>query len=228
MAMGIPAYNAECRSIVMRYSGEWKQTIERVGRWIDFENDYKTLNPSYMESVWWVFGEMFDKGLVYRGLRVMPYSTGCTTPLSNFEAGADYRDVSDPASMVRFRLLHQHSQLTSISSQVTVSFPLVDDPKTSLLAWTTTPWTLPSNLGLCVHPEFNYIKIHDEDRNENFIIYEGLLTTLYKDPKKAKFKKLATFKGSEMKGWRYQPMFDYFTDKVRVSSVETLSIQCPN
>ena len=99
---------------------------------------------------------------------------------------------------------------------VTVSFPLVDDPTTSLLAWTTTPWTLPSNLGLCVHPDFDYIKIHDETRNENFILFEGLLTTLYKDPKKAKFKKVATYKGDEMKGWRYQPLFDYFTDKVGV------------
>ena len=104
--MGIPAYNAECRSIVMRYSTEWKQTIERVGRWIDFENDYKTLNLGYMESVWWVFSEMFDKGLVYRGLRVMPYSTGCTTPLSNFEAGSDYRDVSDPAGAIIFLVYH--------------------------------------------------------------------------------------------------------------------------
>lgn len=95
-----------------------------------------------------------------------------------------------------------------------MSFPLVDDPTTSLLAWTTTPWTLPSNLALCVHPDIDYIKIHDETRNENFILFEGLLTTLYKDPKKAKFKKVATFKGSEMKGWRYLPLFDYFTDKV--------------
>ncbi|KAF9519228.1 hypothetical protein BS47DRAFT_1375144 [Hydnum rufescens UP504] len=193
IAMGIPAYNAECRSIVMRYAGEWRQTVERMGRWIDFDNDYKTLNPTFMESVWWVFGELFDKRLVYRGLRVMPYSTGCTTPLSNFEAGQDYRDVNDPA--------------------VTVSFPLVDDPKTSLLAWTTTPWTLPSNLALCVHPDFDYIKVHDETRDENFILFEGLLTTLYKDPKKAKFKKIGSFKGIEMKGWRYVPMFDYFTDK---------------
>ena len=92
----------------------------------------------------------------------------------------------------------------------------MDDPTTSLLAWTTTPWTLPSNLALCVHPDFDYIKIHDETRNENFILFEGLLTTLYKDPKKAKFKKVATYKGDEMKGWRYQPLFDYFTDKVGV------------
>ncbi|KAG8896411.1 isoleucine--tRNA ligase, partial [Tulasnella sp. 403] len=177
----------------MRYASEWRQTVERMGRWIDFDNDYKTLNTPYMESVWWVFGQLFDKELVYRGLRVMPYSTGCTTPLSNFEAGQDYRDVSDPA--------------------VTVAFPLVDDPGTSMLAWTTTPWTLPSNLGLCVHPDFNYIKIRDETRDENFIIYEGLLTTLYKDPKKAKYRKVGQFKGIDMKGWRYVPLFEYFTEQ---------------
>jgi isoleucyl-tRNA synthetase len=98
---------------------------------------------------------------------------------------------------------------------VTVAFPLVDDPKTSLLAWTTTPWTLPSNLALCVHPDFTYIKIHDEQHNQNFILHEGLLRTLYKDPKKVKFKKLGTFKGSDMKGWRYVPLFEYFTEQVR-------------
>ncbi|XP_006460783.1 hypothetical protein AGABI2DRAFT_185126 [Agaricus bisporus var. bisporus H97] len=192
MRMGIDNYNSKCRAIVMRYSSEWRQTVERMGRWIDFDNDYKTLNLSFMESVWWAFSELFKKDLVYRGQRVMPYSTGCTTPLSNFEAGQDYRDVNDPA--------------------VTVSFPLVDDPDTSLLAWTTTPWTLPSNLALCVHPDFTYIKIHDQERNQNFILYEGLLKTLYKDPKKAKFKKLGQFQGADMKGWRYVPLFEYFTE----------------
>lgn len=104
MKMGIAAYNAKCREGVMRYAAEWEQTVERMGRWIDFKNDYKTLNPTYMESVWWVFSEMFDKGLVYRGLRVMPYSTGCTTPLSNFEAGSDFRDVNDPAGKSSLKL----------------------------------------------------------------------------------------------------------------------------
>ncbi|KAG5648567.1 hypothetical protein DXG03_003178 [Asterophora parasitica] len=193
LKMGIDKYNAECRKIVMRYSSEWRRTVTRMGRWIDFDNDYKTLNISFMESVWWAFGQLFEKGLVYRGLRVMPYSTGCTTPLSNFEAGLDYRDVNDPA--------------------VTVSFPLVDDPKTSLLAWTTTPWTLPSNLCLCVHPDFTYIKIHDQERDQNFILHEKLLRTLYKDPKKAKYKKLGQFQGADMKGWRYAPLFEYFTDQ---------------
>lgn len=97
---------------------------------------------------------------------------------------------------------------------VTVAFTLVDDPKTSLLAWTTTPWTLPSNLALCVHPKFNYVKIHDEQRDENFILHESLLSTLYKDPKKAKFKRVGQFQGADMKGWRYTPLFEYFTEQV--------------
>ena len=97
---------------------------------------------------------------------------------------------------------------------MTISFPLVDDPSTSLLAWTTTPWTLPSNLALCVNPNYTYIKIEDQERKQNFILHENLLRTLYKDPKKAKFKKLGQFKGSEMMGWRYVPLFDYFVEKV--------------
>ncbi|KIY49090.1 hypothetical protein FISHEDRAFT_65541 [Fistulina hepatica ATCC 64428] len=193
MAMGIDKYNAECRSIVMRYASEWQQTVERMGRWIDFDNDYKTLNLSYMESVWWAFSELFKKDLVYRGLKVMPYSTGCTTPLSNFEAQLDYRDVNDPA--------------------ITVAFPLVDDPSTSLLAWTTTPWTLPSNLALCVHPDYTYLKIYDEAHKQHFIIHEALLKTLYKDPKKARFKKVGQFQGVDMKGWKYIPLFEYFTEQ---------------
>lgn len=86
------------RGIVMRYSSEWRTTIERMGRWIDFDNDYKTLYPTFMESVWWVFSELFKKDLVYRGVKVMPFSTGCSTPLSNFEAGQNYKDVVDLAS----------------------------------------------------------------------------------------------------------------------------------
>lgn len=115
MAMGIDKYNAECRSIVMRYSSEWRQTVERMGRWIDFDNDYKTLNLSFMESVWWAFSELFKKGMVYRGLRVMPYSTGCTTPLSNFEAALDYRDVNDPSGNVSAHLVLVLISLQSLS-----------------------------------------------------------------------------------------------------------------
>lgn len=150
-----------------------------------------------MESVWWVCKQLFDKDQVYLGYKVMPYSTGCTTPLSNFEAQQNYKDVQDPA--------------------VVVTFPLVDDPTTELLAWTTTPWTLPSNTGVAVHPDFEYLKIHDEKTNRNFIILESCLKTLYgeKNLKKAKYKVLGKIKGKEMLGWRYKPIFPYFEDQFK-------------
>ncbi|KAG6017454.1 Isoleucine--tRNA ligase, cytoplasmic [Claviceps pusilla] len=200
---GIEKYNEECRAIVMRYASEWRSTIERLGRWIDFDNDYKTMDPKFMESVWWVFKQLFDKGQVYQGHRVMPYSTVLTTALSNFEANQNYQDVTDPA--------------------IVVSFPLLDDPNIHLLAWTTTPWTLPSHTGLAVHPEFDYIKIHDEQSGKIFILLEQLLSTLYKDPKKAKFSRLGNVKGKDMLGWRYKPLFDYFYDEFKDFGFQVLS-----
>ena len=98
--MGIEAYNKECRSIVGRYSEEWEKIISRLGRWIDFKNDYKTMYPWFMESIWWVFKQLYTKGLIYKGFRVMPYSTGCSTPLANFEVAQNYKDVVDPAVVV--------------------------------------------------------------------------------------------------------------------------------
>lgn len=188
--LGIAAYNEKCRSIVMRYSTEWRSTIDRLGRWIDFDNDYKTMDTSFMETEWWVFKRLFDKGAVYRGFKVMPYSTALSTPLSNFEASQNYKDVQDPA--------------------VVVTFPLVDDPNTAFLAWTTTPWTLPSNTALAAHPDFEYVKILDEKSGMHYILLETLLRTLYKDPKKAKFKIVQKLKGKDMNGWRYEPLFKYF------------------
>ncbi|KAI9470643.1 MAG: isoleucyl-tRNA synthetase [Benjaminiella poitrasii] len=195
LKMGIDKYNAECRAIVMRYAGEWRKTVERMARWIDFDNDYKTLNPTFMETVWWVFKQLFDKDQVYRGQRVMPYSTGCTTPLSNFESSQNYKDVNDPA--------------------IVVGFPLINDESTQLLIWTTTPWTLPSNMGVCVHPEFEYVKIHDEASNNNYVLMEKRLNILYKDPKKAKFTVLEKYKGSEMLGWEYVPMYNFFAEEFK-------------
>ncbi|KAF2403976.1 isoleucyl-tRNA synthetase,cytoplasmic [Trichodelitschia bisporula] len=195
MEMGIAKYNAECRAIVMRFAGEWRTTIDRLGRWVDFDNDYKTMNSTFMESEWWVFKQLWDKNVVYRGYRVMPYSTALCTPLSNFESQQNYKDVQDPA--------------------VVVSFPLLDDPQTNLLAWTTTPWTLPSHTGLAVHPDFEYIKLHDEASGKKYILMEALLKTLYKDPKKAKYKILEKYKGKDMLGWKYEPLFDYFYEEFK-------------
>jgi isoleucyl-tRNA synthetase len=188
--MGIAKYNAECKAIVMRFATEWRETIDRLGRWIDFDNDYKTMNPTFMESVWWVFKQLFDQGQVYRSYRVMPFSTALSTPLSQHEAQSNYKEAQDPA--------------------VVIAFPLVEDPKTSLLAWTTTPWTLPSNIGLAVNAEFEYIKFLDKDSGQQFIMLEKLLKTLYKDPKKAKFTILERIKGSDLKDKHYIPPFDYF------------------
>lgn len=125
----------------------------------------------------------------------MPYSTALTTALSNFEANQNYQDVNDPA--------------------VVVSFPLLKDPDTALLAWTTTPWTLPSHTGLAAHPDFEYVKIHDEKSGKNYILLEKLLGTLYKDPKKAKFQVLEKIKGKDMEGWQYEPLFNYFYEEYK-------------
>ncbi|KAF2738861.1 hypothetical protein EJ04DRAFT_458947 [Polyplosphaeria fusca] len=193
--IGIAAYNEKCKAIVMRYASEWRHTIDRLGRWIDFDRDYKTMDTSFMETEWWVFKKLFDKGAVYRGFKVMPYSTALATPLSNFEASQNYKDVQDPA--------------------VVVSFPLVNDSTTHLLAWTTTPWTLPSNLALAAHPDFEYIKILDEASGKHYVLLEALLKTLYKDPKKAKFKVVQKLKGKEMLGWKYEPLFDYYYEEFK-------------
>ena len=172
----------------MRYSSEWRQTITRMGRWIDFDNDYKTMYPTFMESVWWVFKQIFNKGLVYRGVKVMPYSSACNTPLSNFESGQNYKEVVDPA--------------------VIVSFPLDESPDVSLIAWTTTPWTLPSNLMLCVHPDLDYVKVKDTKIGSIYVLMESRLEALYKKPEE--YEVLDKFKGKALEKKSYEPLFPYF------------------
>ncbi|XP_074644579.1 isoleucine--tRNA ligase, cytoplasmic-like isoform X2 [Tubulanus polymorphus] len=185
--MGIDNYNAECRKIVMRYSSDWEKIVTRLGRWIDFKNDYKTMYPWFMETIWFNFKQLYDKGLVYRGFKVMPFSTACNTPLSNFESGQNYKDVVDPA--------------------VIVQMPLEDEPNVALIAWTTTPWTLPSNLSLCVNPDMQYCKVKDKKTNNVYIMMEARLEALFKSDE---CEILATFKGSTLKGRRYKPLFPYY------------------
>jgi len=201
LAMGIAKYNETCRSTVMRYSGEWRNTIERLGRWIDFDNDYKTMDVDFMESVWWVFKTLFGKKMVYRGFKVMPFSTACGTPLSNFEAGLNYKEVRDPA--------------------VTVSFPVTSAgwEGVSLTAWTTTPWTLPSNLALCVHPAIEYVTVRDVVKDKKYLCAKTRLVQLFPAIGAKKFKAkdagkhyeiLATHAGTELVGLTYTPLFPYF------------------
>ncbi|MCL7025555.1 hypothetical protein MKW94_001011 [Papaver nudicaule] len=233
--LGIGNYNEECRSIVTRYVNEWEATVTRMGRWIDFKNGYKTMDVNYMESVWWVFSQLYEKGLVYKGLKVMPYSTGCKTPLSNFEANntTNYKDVSDPAIMV--------------------SFPIVGDPDdAALVAWTTTPWTLPSNLCLCVNAKFDYVRVRNRTSGCVYVVARSRLSQLPSDKKKSKkdhepnapsgvdsknaksknmslssngkaeekegdsgpYEVLETMTGASLVGLKYVPLFDYFAKDI--------------
>ncbi|CAG5132735.1 unnamed protein product, partial [Candidula unifasciata] len=186
--MGIKAYNDECRKIVQRYSKEWRDIMGRLARWIDFDNDYRTMYPSFMETIWWVFKQLYNKGLVYRGYKVMPFSTACNTPLSNFECGQNFKEVVDPA--------------------VIVAFPLEEDPEVSVIAWTTTPWTLPSNLACCVHPDLTYIKVKDNTTSKVYIMMEERLSALFKSEEE--YTILEKFPGKTLEGKHYIPLFDYF------------------
>ncbi|KAL6501397.1 hypothetical protein OROGR_026530 [Orobanche gracilis] len=222
--LGIDVYNEECRSIVTMYVQEWEKVVLRTGRWIDFKNDYKTMDINFMESVWWGFAQLYNKGLVYKGLKVLFYSTGCKTSLSKSEA-QNYKDVSDPELMV--------------------AFPVIGDPhNASFVAWTTTPWTLPSNLALSVNANFTYVKVRNKYSGNVYIVAECRLSMLPNEkpkkvvsngsvdvPKKANakakakessngktenvldsFEVLEKVLGSSLVGKKYEPLFDYFTE----------------
>ncbi|EOY07019.1 TRNA synthetase class I (I, L, M and V) family protein isoform 2 [Theobroma cacao] len=220
--MGIDKYNEECRSVVTRYVEEWEDIISRTGRWIDFKNDYKTMDLKFMESVWWAFGQLYQKGLIYKGFKVMPYSTGCKTPLSNFEAGENYKLVPDPELMV--------------------AFPIVGAPdNAAFVAWTTTPWTLPSNLALCVNANLVYVKARNKYSGKIYVAAESRLSELPTekpksnaakgpsgDSKKSKtkgssgektkdstadsYEVLDKFSGASLVGTKYEPLFNYFLE----------------
>ncbi|KAI7053389.1 isoleucyl-tRNA synthetase, partial [Hortaea werneckii] len=186
--IGIKEYNRRCREVVLTYANEWRKTIGRVGRWIDFDRDYQTMHPSFMESCWWVFGQLYKKGLVYHGARVLPYSTALNTPLSKSEASEEYKDVQDPAITVNFPLLPIEEQPEGVRQSVQKALDAAQGKNVNFVAWTTTPWTLPSNVALCAHPDYEYLLVFDKESDNIYIMLEAGLKVLYKDPKKAKDK----------------------------------------
>jgi isoleucyl-tRNA synthetase len=185
---GVHAFNAACRESVLRYTSEWRDYVTRQARWVDFDNDYKTLDRDYMESVMWALKTLWDKGLMYEGFRVLAYCWRCETPLSNTETRMDdtYRDRQDPA--------------------VTVWFELETGER--VLAWTTTPWTLPSNLALAVGPDIDYAVM--EENGQRYILAESRLGAYERELADAV--QVGTLKGSELVGRRYAPLFDYLAD----------------
>ena len=189
---GIDRFNDYCRQSVQRYTQEWETTVTRQARWVDFDNDYKTMDLPYMESVMWAFKSLWDQGLIYEAYRVMPYSWAAETPLSNFEIRLDdaTRPRQDPA--------------------ITVAFDLVPEPgdpgPMRMLAWTTTPWTLPSNLMLIVGPEVEYAIVEHDDGH--VVLAAATLEAYGADLGQSRV--VGTVAGSELIGRRYRPLFDYF------------------
>ena len=187
-AFGIDRFNDACRTSVLQYTNEWRAYVNRQARWVDFDNDYKTLDLDYMESVMWAFKQLWDKGLIYEGFRVLAYCWRCETPLSNTETRMDdvYRDRQDPAVTVWFQL----------------------DSGERILAWTTTPWTLPSNLALAVGPDIEYSVVALE--GERYIVASARLEAYAAQLDGGEV--VATMTGSELVGRRYRPVFDFLAD----------------
>jgi isoleucyl-tRNA synthetase len=192
---GIDVFNEQCRSMVQTYVAEWRKTVTRMGRWVDFDNDYKTMDLDFMESVWWVFKQLWEQGRIYKAHRIMPYSWALTTPLSNFEANSNYKDVQDPAITVRCKVTSDHGL----------------DGDVYLLAWTTTPWTLPENLALCAGPAIDYVAVKDADSGAIYVMAEARLGAYYKSDDQ--YEVLHRCQGSDLLGWTYEPLFPYFADQ---------------
>ncbi|MGN0887568.1 MAG: isoleucine--tRNA ligase [Kiritimatiellia bacterium] len=204
-ALGVDKFNEQCRSMVLKYVSEWRKTVTRMGRWVDFDHDYKTMNPDFMETIWWVFKQLWNQGRVYKSHRIMPYSWKLSTPLSNFEAGSNYKDVQDPTVTVRTKALTAES--------AAMKDLLAKEPTVYLLIWTTTPWTLPENLMMCAGAAIDYVAVRDvtDDAKPVYIMAKARLPHIFKKPEQ--YEVVAEFKGTELKGTSYEPIFPYFADK---------------
>ncbi len=189
---GVDKFNEACRGIVLRYTSEWENIVKRMGRWVDFRNGYRTMDMNYMESIWWVFKQLWDQGLIYEGYKILPYCARCSTPLSNFEANQGYKEVVDNA--------------------ITIRFKVIGEENTYILAWTTTPWTLPSNMALAMGPDVDYVKV--KDGGDFYILAEARLSAYYK--KDAMPEVVARFKGKDMLNTGYEPLFPcYLGEKAK-------------
>ncbi|MHA1415299.1 MAG: class I tRNA ligase family protein [Candidatus Heimdallarchaeaceae archaeon] len=184
---GIKEFNQKCKESVFKYEKAWRDMTNRIGFWLDMDHPYITLDENYIESVWWSLKEIWEKGLIYLGHKVVPYCTRCGTPLSTHEAGQGMKETTDPAIFVKFKAK--------------------DFEDTYFLAWTTTPWTLISNVCLTVHPEIDYVWI--EYNGEKLILAEERAKVLLKE----EYKVLKKFKGKELEKKKYEQLFPYIKPK---------------
>jgi isoleucyl-tRNA synthetase len=201
LKLGVDKFNEECRKTVFHYAGEWQKTVTRLGRWVDWNNQYRTMDRDFMESVWWALSELYKKGLVYRDLKIVAYSPRITAVVSNFEANLNYKDVQDPSVTVKFKLR---------------------DEDAYLLAWTTTPWTLVSNLGLAINPDVPYVKVKDNETNEVYYLAKDRLDFVYKpNPKNpvAAYDILETVPAQKFAGRSFLPLFDFFKNQANAFKI---------
>ncbi len=186
---GIDRFNALCRESVFTYIKDWERLTERVAYWVDLNTAYVTYHNEYVESLWWILKQFWEKDLLYKGYKVVPYCPRCGTPLSDHEVALGYQDTEDPSVFVRMRL--------------------VDEPETSLLVWTTTPWTLPANVAVAAHPEVDYVRVRRpraDGEAETLILAQALVEAVFgEEPVEV----LETFKGTALQGVRYQPLFSF-------------------
>ena len=204
---GVARFNEQCRSMVLTYVAEWRRTVERMGRWVDFDRDYKTMDRDFMESVWWVFKQLWENKRIYRSHRIMPYSPKLSTPLSKFEVKDDnYREVQDPAVTIRFRVRAQaHAAVPAGPVAEAVA-----SGRASVLAWTTTPWTLPANLALCVGPDIAYVWVRDAAGGVALLAKERLAAVALPA---APAEVLAEVAGRDLVGLAYEPLLPHFRDQ---------------
>ncbi len=186
--LGIEKFNLAARNAVLRYADEWKKIIPRSGRWVEMENSYLTMDPTYTESVWWSFKTLHDKGFVSQDFKSMLLCPHCETTLSNFEVNLGYKDITDISVYVEFELL--------------------DEPKTHVLAWTTTPWTLPGNAALAINPEIEYVAVEGEVRHKTYVLAKSKVEAVFKQ----NYKILRTVGINELLGKKYKPLFDYYNN----------------
>ncbi len=198
---GIEKFNQACENRVLRYREQWKKVIKRMGRFVDMDNDYKTMDCDYMESVWWVFKQLYDRNLIYRGHKSMHICPRCATPLSNFEVTLGYKEIKDISIIANFEVhtksLNNNKKLNSI----------VKNKKLKILAWTTTPWTLPGNLLLAVNKDFDYIIFKQKNKQDLFVCAKQR-----KDFVSDEIEIIKTIKGNDLVGLKYKPLFPYFAD----------------
>jgi len=179
---GVAEFNGKCRESVWKYKTEWEVMTEQMGYWVDLRTPYITFENEYIESVWWALKRFYDEGMIYKGFKIQPYCPRCETPLSSHEVSLGYEDVKDPSVYVRMKVRNQ--------------------PDTSFLVWTTTPWTLISNVALAVGPDVDYVKV--DHKGEKLILAEPRLSVL-----EGEYRVVEKMKGSALAGWEYERIYSY-------------------